>query len=76
MLGTVLIVVLDFGACGGAAPMVAQPGLGLCPNRRDGPDHSHRCRSRASRPHLTLERAGGPRPCGLSTAPDFHIVFV
>ena len=45
MLGTILIVILVSGASWSAAAMVAQPELGLYPDRRSWADPSHRCRS-------------------------------
>ena len=36
MLGTVLIVVLILALFGATPPLVAQPGLGLCPDRWSG----------------------------------------
>ena len=61
MLGTILIVILILALLGALPQLVAQPKLGLLPDRRIGTDPFHRCHSPGSRPDLNHAPSGQSR---------------
>jgi len=55
----------DYGAAGSSAPVVAQPGVGLCTDWWSRADNRRRRNSAAAWPDLILERFYSPSDCSL-----------